>query len=121
MDLAATKRLLTAAAAEGQIHGNLAAVDSAGRFAAHDSRQPALEYFTQRLRQDIPAGLDHTETARRAGAAQARHEQSLFINRFLTWFVGLFIALVIIGRLVLVRERARQYRKTAETPLPHTL
>jgi hypothetical protein len=117
MDLGATKRLITSAAAEGTIYGNMAAVDGRGRFAAHDSRVPSIEYFAQRLRQRVPAGLTVEQTAGRLSEAGTRREQSLFVNRFLIWFVGIFIGVIVLGRLVMVWERARQYRKTTENPL----
>jgi hypothetical protein len=117
MDLGATKRLITSTASEGTIYGNMAAVDGRGRFAAHDSREPSIEYFGQRLRQRVPAGLTVEQTASRLREASTRREQSLFVNRFLIWFVGIFIGLIVLGRLVLVWERARQYRKTTENPV----
>jgi hypothetical protein len=117
MDLNATKRLIASAPSAGRIYGNMAAMDDEERFAAHDSRQPGLEYFAQRLRQQIPAGLTAEQTARRAGGADGRREHSLYINRLLTWFVGIFIAVIVLGRLVLARERTRRYRKTLESPL----
>ena len=117
MDLGMTKRLITSAATEGTIYGNMVAVDGRGRFAAHDSRQPSTESFAQRLRQRVPAGLTVEQTAGRLSAADARREQSLFINRFLIWFAGIFIGVIVLGRLLLMLERARQYRRTTGNPL----
>jgi hypothetical protein len=114
VDLSAAKRLITLAAGEGAIYGNTAALDSRGRFVAHDSRRPARDYFAQRLRHQIPAGLTVEETVRRVSEASARREQSLFINRFLAWFVGIVIAATVLGRLLLVWERGRHYKRTTE-------
>jgi len=116
VDLATAKGFVTRAAVEGKIYGNMAATDAQGRFTAHESRRPALESFAQRLRRELPRGLTLEGTARRLAEADVRRGQSLFINRFLIWFVGIFIGLIVLGRLLLVWERARHY-KESENPV----
>jgi hypothetical protein len=112
LDLATTRTLTSRAAVEGKIYGNMAAVDAQGRFTAHESRRPANVYFAQRLKQDLPTGLTLEETSRRLAEAESRRVQSLVVNRFLAWFVGIFIGLIVLGRLLLLWERARHYKES---------
>jgi hypothetical protein len=112
LDVATTKTLISRAAVEGKIYGNMAAADAQGRFTAHESRRPANVYFAQRLKRDLPTGLGLEETNRRLAEADARRGQSLFLNRFLIWFVGIFIGLIVLGRLLLLWERARHYKES---------
>jgi hypothetical protein len=113
MDLSTTRRVVTEAPGEGRIFGNLAGADGQGRFTAHDSRRPMGNYFAQRLRREIPRDLTAAQTEERLKKAAAWREQSLAVNRLLTWFVGIIIGLVVFGRLLLVWERGRHYKKTS--------
>jgi hypothetical protein len=114
MDLSTMRHLITVAPGEGKIYGNLAGADGRGRFAAHDSRRPMGEYFAQRLRWQIPRDLTVGQTEDHLKKAAAWRKQSLSINRFLTWSVGILIGLVVLGRLLLVWERGRHYKRTSQ-------
>jgi hypothetical protein len=113
MDLSTMRHFVTMAPTEGQIFGNLAGTDGQGRFAAHDSRRPMGEYFGQRLQRQIPRDLTVEQTADTLKKASAWRAQSLAVNRFLTWSVGILIGVVILGRLLLVWERGRHYKRTS--------
>jgi hypothetical protein len=114
MDLGTMRHLVTAAPGEGRIFGNLAAADGQGRFAAHDSRRAMPEHFAQRLQREIPRDLTVAQTEDRLKKARAWRKQSLATNRILAWSVGIVIGLVVLGRLLLVWERGRHYKRTSQ-------
>lgn len=102
----------------GRLFGNLCAMDTFGRTASYDTRQPLRESFAERLKRRLAAGLNVQETNQRLREDEARALQSARLNRRIFQATALTLLALVLLRVFLHWRRSRGRRKALRHEKP---
>jgi hypothetical protein len=97
----ATRRLLTHPDSVGKLPGDLGALDAHGRGVAYESLKVSSDSFAERVRRQMPPGLNVEQTRQRLDDEVTRTEASARLNRRLLWLCGGLVALLAGARLMM--------------------